>query len=146
MNLFIAISSVMWGLWRALILCRGNLTTIEAAIFIYWISVGYFGLLVISAILLRIACCFCLNTKLMSLIASSTEDREKYDMTRAVQTSLGFRVFLRSWSADRLTANNKTKYIAVNEEQCWNWSELDWNQPHKTPPTHPNLHLSAQSS
>lgn len=32
--------------------------------------------------------------------------------------------------------NNKTKYIAVIEEQSWNWSELDWNHPHNTPSLH----------
>ena len=40
-------------------------------------------------------------------------------------------------AADLMCANNKTKYIAVTEEQSWNWSELDWNHPHNTPPPTP---------
>lgn len=70
------------------------------------------------------------------------------DMSRTDQTSLGFWVFLSCRSSE----NKNTKYIAVNEEQRWNWSELDWNHPHNTPPPSPptpiciSIPLPAQSS
>lgn len=58
----------------------------------------------------------------MSLIAPSIEAMEN---TRRTQPRLQEDFMLLFLSADRRTVDNKTKYIAVSEEQRWNWSELD---------------------
>lgn len=81
----------------------------------------------------------CVNRNFISLIAPSSQAKWKSQTGRVILIIISLVLLIITIKLlirrSLHCTNNNTQYAALNEEQRWNWSELDWNHLLNTPPT-----------